>query len=62
LHNRPCRCLVAALLCSSEDPCNVVDCTQNGGSSGGLEGQQAELNVSRISNMMLVGPGGLLTI
>jgi hypothetical protein len=58
LSHLPCRCYVAALLCLSEDPCTVVDCNI----PGALEKvQQAELNVSRISNMMLVGSGGLLT-
>jgi hypothetical protein len=46
------------LLCLSEDPCNVVDCDAPGGLK---RAQQAELSVSRISNMMLVGPNGLLT-
>lgn len=53
----------SALLCSSEDPCNVVDCSRNGASNGGLDkAERAELSVSRIASMMLVGPGGLLTL
>ncbi|WIA11808.1 hypothetical protein OEZ85_011900 [Tetradesmus obliquus] len=47
----------------SEDPCNVVDCSHNGASNGGLDkAERAELDVSRIASMMLVGPGGLLTL
>ncbi|WIA31940.1 hypothetical protein OEZ86_002799 [Tetradesmus obliquus] len=47
----------------SEDPCNVVDCSRNGASNGGLDkAERAELSVSRIASMMLVGPGGLLTL
>eukprot|EP00883_Tetradesmus_obliquus_P005433 jgi/Sobl393_1/1585/SZX64196.1 len=47
----------------SEDPCNVVNCSHNGASNGGLDkAERAELNVSKIASMMLVGPGGLLTL
>jgi hypothetical protein len=48
---------VLLLLCCSGDPCSVVDCN----APGVLDRiQQAELNVSSIPSMMLVGSNGVL--
>jgi hypothetical protein len=52
-----CCCLVASLLCLSEERCPVIDCTTPD-ALGSIE--HAELNVSSIPNMMLVGPNGVL--